>query len=90
MNKIGRERGWAPATRQQLETAKALRGADFVGEPEQIVEKLLFQYEIFHHQRCLLQLGLGTIGHSKVMRAIELLGTEVAPAVRTEIARRNA
>jgi probable LLM family oxidoreductase len=90
MNKIGRERGWAPATRQQLEAGKTLRGADFVGAPEQIVEKLLYQYEIFGHQRCLLQLGLGTIEHAKVMRAIELLGTQVAPAVRKEIARRTA
>ena len=89
MNKIGRERGWAPATRQQLESAKMLRGADFVGAPEQVVEKLLFQHEIFGHQRCLLQLGVGTIEHAKVLRAIELLGTEIAPIVRAEIARRS-
>lgn len=89
MNKIGRERGWAPATRQQLEAAKTLRGADFVGVPEQIIEKLLFQHEIFGHQRCLLQLGVGASEHAKVMRAIELLGTVVAPAVRAEIARRS-
>jgi len=90
MNKIGRERGWASATRQQLEGAKTLRGADFVGAPEQIIEKLLFQHEIFRHQRCLLQLGVGTIEHAKVLHAIELLGTKVAPVVRSEIARRSA
>jgi probable LLM family oxidoreductase len=90
MNKIGRERGWAPATRQQLEASKTLRGADFVGSPQQIIEKLLFQYEIFGHQRCLLQLGVGTIEHAKVLRAIELLGTQVAPVVRAEIAKRAA
>jgi probable LLM family oxidoreductase len=90
MNKIGRERGWAPATRQQLEAGRALRGADFVGSPAEIVEKILFQHEIFGHQRLLLQLGVGTIEHKQVMRAIELLGTEVAPVVRQEIARRQA
>ena len=90
MNKIGRERGWAPATRQQLEAGKTLRGADFVGAPQQIIEKLLFQHEIFRHQRCLLQLGVGTIEHAKVLRAIELLGTQVAPVVRAEIAKRGA
>jgi probable LLM family oxidoreductase len=89
MNKIGRERGWAPATRQQLEANRTLRGADFVGTPEEIVEKILFQHEIFGHQRCLLQLGVGTVEHSKVMHAVELLGTKVAPAVRAEIARRT-
>lgn len=87
MNKIGRERGWLPVTQQQLEGSRALRGADFVGNPQQIIEKILFQHEIFGHQRLLLQLGIGTIEHEKVMRAIELFGTEVAPVVRREIAR---
>ncbi len=90
MNKIGRERGWSPATRQQMEASKTLRGADFVGSPKEIIEKTLFQHELFGHQRLLLQLGLGTIEHAKMLRAIELLGTEVAPVVRQEIARRNA
>ena len=89
MNKIGRERGWASATRQQLEESRTLRGADFVGSPAEIIEKILFQHEIFGHQRLLLQLGVGTIAHEKVMHAIELLGTQVAPVVRKEIARRN-
>jgi probable LLM family oxidoreductase len=90
MNKIGRERGWSPITRQQLEGSRALRGADFVGTPDEIVEKILFQHQIFGHQRLLLQLGVGTIEHSKTMHAIELLGTKVAPIVREEIARRTA
>ena len=89
MNKIGRERGWAPATRQQLEAGRTLRGADFVGSPAEIIEKILFQHELFGHQRLLLQLGVGTIEHKKVMRAVELLGTQVAPAVRQEITRRT-
>jgi alkanesulfonate monooxygenase SsuD/methylene tetrahydromethanopterin reductase-like flavin-dependent oxidoreductase (luciferase family) len=90
MNKIGRERGWAPITRQQFEASRTLRGADFVGSPEEIVEKILFQHQLFGHQRLLLQLGVGTIAHEKVMRAIELLGTRVAPVVRAEIQRRAA
>jgi probable LLM family oxidoreductase len=89
MNKIGRERGWPPATRQQLEASRTLRGADFVGSPAEIIEKILFQHEIFGHQRLLLQLGVGTIDHAKVMHAIELFGTQVAPVVRREIAQRN-
>jgi len=89
MNKIGRERGWLPATRQQLEASRTLRGSDFVGTPADIIEKILFQHEIFGHQRFLMYLGFNTIEHKKVMRAIELFGTEIAPAVRKEIARRN-
>jgi probable LLM family oxidoreductase len=90
MNKIGRERGWAPATRQQLEAGRTLRGADYVGSPAEIIDKILFQHQIFGHQRLLLQLGIGTIPHAKMMRAIELLGTQVAPVVREEIARCSA
>ena len=88
MNKIGRERGWPEMTREQFEGSRSLRGANFVGSPDEIIEKILFQYEIFRHQRFLLQLSIGTMPHEKVMRAIELLGTEVAPIVRKEIAQR--
>lgn len=89
MNKIGRERGWPPITRAQFETARTLRGSDFIGSPTEIIEKILFQHEIFGHQRLLLQLGVGTMPHAKMMRAVELLGTKVAPVVREEIARRT-
>jgi probable LLM family oxidoreductase len=89
MTKIGRERGWGPVSRQQFEAARRLRGAEFVGSPDEIVEKILFQHDIFHHQRFLIQLGVGTIPHSKMLRAVELLGTKVAPVVRAEVARRT-
>jgi len=88
MNKIGRERGWPPMTREQFEASRTLRGANFVGSPDEIIEKILFQHEIFGHQRLLLMLTVGTMSHDKVMHAIELLGTKVAPVVRDEIARR--
>lgn len=90
MNKIGRERGWSPLTRQQFEASRTLRGSDFVGNPDEVIEKILFQHRIFRHQRMLLQLGVGTMPHAAVMHAIELLGTKVAPVVRAEIARRVA
>jgi len=89
MNRIGRERGWSGITREQFEASRTLRGADFVGNPDEIIAKILFQHAIFGHQRMLLQLGVGTMAHSKMMRAIELLGTRVAPVVRQEIQRRT-
>ena len=82
MDRIGRERGWSPLTREQYLASHELRGANFVGSPDQIVEKILFQHEIFNHDRFLLQMSVGTLPHKDVMRAIELLGTEVAPKVR--------
>jgi probable LLM family oxidoreductase len=90
MNRIGRERGWPPITRAQFDASLNVRGADFVGSPDEIIEKILFQHEIFHHQRLMLMLGVGTIEHAKVLHAIELLGTRIAPVVRAEIARRMA
>jgi probable LLM family oxidoreductase len=90
MDQLGRERGWPPMTRDQFEASRGLRGANFVGNPQEVVEKVLFQHEIFGHQRFLVQFGVGTLPHASLMRSIELFGTEVAPVVREEIARRNA
>jgi probable LLM family oxidoreductase len=90
MDRIGRERGWPPLQREQFEASRTLRGANFVGDPQELVEKILFQHELFGHQRFLIQLTVGTIAHDRVLRAIELFGTEVAPAVRQELARREA
>ena len=67
-------------SRADYDAAATLRGANFVGSPEQVAEKILFQHAIFGHDRFLVQL----------MRSIELLGTAVAPVVRTEIPRRIA
>jgi len=85
MDRIGRERGWPPMTREQFEFSRSLRGADFVGSPQQVIEKILWQHSLFKHDRFLLQLTVGTLPHRKVLRAIELLGTEVAPVVRREL-----
>jgi probable LLM family oxidoreductase len=90
MNRIGRERGWSPMTRQQFDELRSPRGALVVGSPQDVVEKILFQRELFGHQRFLAQISVGHLPHPNAMRAIELLGTEVVPAVRTELERRAA
>ena len=90
MDRIGRERGWPPMTRAQFDAAATLRGANFIGSPQEVAEKILFQHEIFGHQRFLVQFSVGTLPHASIMRSIELYGTEVAPVVRAEIARRAA
>lgn len=90
MNQIGKERGWPPFARSQFDASAELRGANFIGSPDEIIEKILFQHELFGHQRFLLKFTVGTLPHEKVMRAIELLGTKVAPVVREEIAKRTA
>ena len=90
MNKIGRERGWSPMTRAQYDAAATLRGSNFVGSPDQVVEKILFQHEIFNHDRFLVQLTVGSMPHAQILHSIELFGTKVAPVVRDEVARRKA
>jgi probable LLM family oxidoreductase len=90
MNRVGRERGWPPMARADYDAAATLRGANFVGSPQQVIEKILFQHEIFGHERCLLQFSVGTMPHDKIMRSIELFATEVAPAVRRELAKTAA
>jgi probable LLM family oxidoreductase len=90
MTKLGRERGWGPMTRVQFDALTGLHGALAVGSPEQVAEKILFQHEVFGHQRYLMQSSLGAAPHREVLRSIELLGTEVAPLVRSELARREA
>jgi probable LLM family oxidoreductase len=90
MNAIGRERGWSGIRRPDFDALRTRRGALVVGSPQEVIEKILFQHEIFGHDRFLGQISVGTMPHDKVMRAIELLGTEVAPAVRAEVARRAA
>jgi probable LLM family oxidoreductase len=86
MNRIGRERGWPPVHRKDFDAGRTLRGALFVGSSSEVTAKILFQHENFHHDRFLLQLSVGTMPHRDLLRAIELFGTEVAPAVRAALA----
>ena len=85
MNRIGQERGWFPMRRGDYDTAATLRGANFVGTPEEVADKIVFQHEIFGHDRFLLQFTIGGIPHEGILRSIELLGREVVPAVRERI-----
>ena len=85
MSRIGRERGWSPMTRAQFDAMRAPEGSLFVGDPEQVAEKLINHQRLFGHQRALFQVGLGVLPHAQVLRAIELLGAVVAPMVRREV-----
>ena len=86
MNRIGRERGWAPMERPSFDALRTLRGALVVGSADEVVEKILYQHQLFGHQRFMAQMSVGTMPHAQVMRSIELFGTEVAPVVRKELA----
>jgi probable LLM family oxidoreductase len=90
MNRIGRERGWPPSGRPEYEALRSPRGALAAGSPEQVAEKILFEHELFGHQRYIGQMSVGAVAHADVMRSIELFGTKVAPVVREEVAKRTS
>jgi len=84
--KIGLERGWPAATRSQFEAVRRPKGALVVGDPESVVEKVLYYNEVLGGlSRLSFQMSVAALPHAKLMRAIELLGTRVAPAVRTRM-----
>ena len=85
MGRIGKERGWPPPTRRQFEAEISPRGALFVGSPQQVIDKILFEHELFKHDRTLLQFSVGPMRHADLLRSIELFGTVVAPAVRAAL-----
>jgi probable LLM family oxidoreductase len=82
MNRIGKERGWPAMDREQYETLRSPQGSLLVGSPQEVIDKILYEHELFGHTRFLAQMSVGTIPHDKLMRSIELFGTVVAPAVR--------
>jgi probable LLM family oxidoreductase len=89
MNKIGRERGWPPSGPAEYEALRSPRGAVAAGSAEQVIEKILFEHELFGNTRYIGQMSVGAVAHRDVLRSMERFGTEVAPAVRAEVARRT-
>ncbi|MFS0862816.1 LLM class flavin-dependent oxidoreductase [Fredinandcohnia sp. 179-A 10B2 NHS] len=90
MNKLGRERGWGPYTRQTFDYARSFDGALYVGDPEYVAQKIIHLRKNVGITRFMLHVPVGTMPHDQVMRAIELLGKEVAPRVREEVAKWEA
>lgn len=82
MSRIGKERGWPPTTRQQFNYMRSAEGSLLVGSPQQVIDKILYEHELFGHTRFLAQMSVGLMPHKQMMRSIELYGTVVAPAVK--------
>jgi probable LLM family oxidoreductase len=84
-NRIGKERGWPPVTRSQFDAARSSTGALLIGNPEAIAEKILDENKTLGGiSRVTVLLGAGPLSHRLAMRAIELLGTRVAPILKKE------
>lgn len=82
MGKIGRERGWPPPTRHQYDAERSPKGAILIGDPQAVIDKILWEHELFGMTRFTIQFSVGSMPHREMLRAIELYGTVVAPAVR--------
>ena len=83
MSRIGRERGWPPITREQYDHTRSPKGAFLIGDPETVVEKILYTNEVLGGvARIDFQMTAASMAPEKMRHAIELLGTHVAPAVR--------
>lgn len=84
---IGRERGWPPVTRAHFNAQLGPTGALLVGDPQAIVEKILHVNEWLEGiSRLTFQMSVAALPHTKMMRAIEMLGTKVRPMVQTALA----
>ncbi len=83
MSQIGKERGWPPITRSQYDFTRSPKGAFLIGDAETVVEKLLYTNEVLGGvARIDFQMTAASIAPEKMLHAIEILGTRVAPAVR--------
>jgi probable LLM family oxidoreductase len=85
-NRIGRERGWGPASRGEFDTMCAPEGALYVGSPETVAAKIVLLKKNLGVDRFDLKYSNGTLPHTAMMRSIELFGTEVAPRVAALLA----
>ncbi len=85
MQQLGQERGWPPLTKEQYDGMRSIHGSLVLGSAQEVIDKLLMQQEMMGLTRYLMHLSVGTMPHAQLMRAIELLGTVVAPAIRKEL-----
>lgn len=84
---VGKERGWPPVTRAGFDAQRGPEGALLVGHPDEVVEKIIRHSEALGGiSRITFQMNAASLPHAKLMRAIEALGTRVAPALRKEFA----
>ena len=82
MNRIGRDRGWPPYSKAQYEGGRSKEGALFIGDPNEVADKILYMHELFGITRFVAHMDVGAPEHKLMMKSIELFGEKVAPVVR--------
>jgi probable LLM family oxidoreductase len=89
MSRIGRERGWQPLTRTQYEGMRMPQASLMVGSPQQVIDKILYEYELFGFTRFLAQMSMGDLPHKRNLKSMELFATRVVPEVKKSIHRES-
>ncbi len=82
MDRVGKSRGWPPYQRSQFDFGKSKHGALFIGEPDAMVEKILYMQELFGLTRFAAHMDVGAPSHKDLMKSIEIYGTKIAPKVK--------
>lgn len=85
MNRVGRERGWQPLNREQFEYLRSPRGALMAGSVQEVIDKILYEHELFGFTRFMAQASVGNVPHEKIMKSIELYGSRVIPEVKKHL-----
>lgn len=84
---VGKERGWPPVTRAGFDAQRGPHGALLIGNPEEVAEKIRRHSEALGGiSRLTFQMNAASLPHAKLMRAIEAIGTRVAPALKEDLA----
>jgi len=90
MTEVGKERGWPAVTRAGFDAQRGPQGALVIGDPDEVVEKIVRQSKALGGtSRITFMMNPASLPHVKLMRAIELIGTRVAPALREELVETN-
>lgn len=82
MDRIGRQRGWAPYSKDQYEGGRSKEGALFIGNANEVADKISEMKELFGLTRFIGHMDVGDPAHDVMMRSIELFGEKVAPIVK--------
>lgn len=82
MDRIGRDRGWAPYTKMQYDGGRSAEGALFIGNSQEVAEKINVVKELFGLTRFIGHMDVGDPDHADLLKSIELFGEKVAPLVR--------
>jgi len=85
MTEIGKERGWPKMTRDHFEAQMGPQGALIIGEPGEVIQKIVRHSKALGGiSRITFMMNPASLPHEKLMRATELIGTQIAPALHEE------